>query len=238
MWMQVSPGAIEKPKQVETPAGLALVPIDSIEELDRSQQLLSTMIKLTVTVSNERLKAERAWVSARHLTRVAPGHGDVAEWHDLTEQVEEIAKLSATAGQPSSFSEQVRESIDLFHAARKGATDTAQEIVAHLVGSGAGLPEAARKYEMSRAIAEIRRTLGQCAATCDGECQDGLRRIEHRVKSLLEKVARPQESSARPTADKQPRTSQEKQPSSSAEMDDRKATEPGGEGHLKQPKER
>jgi hypothetical protein len=229
--------SVEKPKQVEAQAGLTRVPIDGIKELDRSQQLLSAMIKLATAVSSVRLKAERASVNAAHLAPVDSSGGDVGQWYDLIQQVEEIAALEAAASQPDAFPEQAKESIDRFHEARMRASETAGEIATQLAASGNQIP-ITRKHEMSLAIAKVRIALEQCASACDSESQQSLRRIEHRVQTILERIEGEQEPSTKPTGEKQPHVVQEKELESSLAMDDRKLAESGETDHLKQPKER
>lgn len=238
IWGSVPSGSAERPKQVEPQRGLIPVSIESIEELDHSQQLLARMVKLAVTVSSERLKAERARVNIRHLTQDDSASSDASRWYDLAEQVEEIAAIGATTKQARALSKQLQESIDRFHKAQRGASEMAQEIVANLATSETELPAAARRYAMSRAIVEIRMALEQCALACEGESQDSLKRIEHRVQSILERLADQQGPSTKPTGDKEPRNDQEEEVESSATMEGRKLTETGGRDHLNQLNER
>ncbi|HVD39806.1 MAG TPA: hypothetical protein VNC16_02230 [Solirubrobacterales bacterium] len=234
LWGSAGP---EKPKQVERQAGLTLVPIDGIRELDRSQRQLSTMIKLAIAVFNERLKAERASVSARHL---APNDsdGDVDHWYELIQEVEAIATLDAEAGGASAPQRQVGEALDRFHEAQRRASKTAGEIASDLNASGVELPKKARKFEMSGAIGRICRALEQCAATCDDESRESLKRIEYRLHSFLEQIPGKDEPNAKPSEYKQPGMAQERGTESSVALEDRKLTEPGDDDHLKQLKER
>lgn len=234
VWGSPSP---EKPKQEERQAGLTLVPIDGLKELDRSQQQLTAMIKLAIAVFNERLKAERASVSAKHLVPIDSG-GDVDHWYELIQEVEAITTPDAGTGGTSALQGQMGESIDRFHEAQRRASKTAGEIASELNAANAELPEKARKFEMSGAIGRICRALEQCAATCDDESRESLKRIEYRLHSILDQIPGQEESSAKPTEYKQPGMAQERGTESSVALEDRKLTEPGDDDHFKQPKER
>lgn len=228
----------EKPKQLDSPTGLITVPVDSIEELDRSQRLLSSMIGLAMTVSRERLKTERASVNVRRLEGGGSSDdGGVAQWYELAEQVDEIASLSLP-GKAGVFSKEVRESIERFQEAREGASRVVQEVLGQVTASGASSLGGSHGYAPRQAIVKLRGALERCASACDSESQHSLRQLEYTLRSFFERIEGQQGPSNKPTADKQPRVGLGRESDSPVGSDGGKSTGSDGDEDLKQPIER
>jgi hypothetical protein len=189
--LDLFPSTPNAPAKSADPASqLTQVRVESIEELDRSQRLLSKVIDLAIAVSDVRLATGSAWNSVQALLGGGLS-GAGAKWEALAESLQAVGPLEAWPSDGSGPSEALARSLERFGRARPVARGKAESIVD---SAPFGDPTREQAVELRGAIRELQDAAGECSKACEAVSRNLVERIRHRVQVILEQLERKRES--------------------------------------------